>query len=206
MNTSRGDVPSDVSQGRPVLETSLATMSERATKTFLQSPAATPDTAARSRAKVLTLGMSDWVWANTTARQRQVRRRAAANTMMTTVRAHCFKTRVKVRTAQSHPALALPPARARTAARSSRRRGLRDGGARAATQYAPIQQSPSACAELRGRADRCSTGAPRPGTSPPPLGGTRSPGIFDDTHPGCAGDPPQERTASCPHPGSRMKR
>ena len=41
-------------------ETSLATMSERATKTFLPSPTATPDSAARSRAKVLTLGMDDW--------------------------------------------------------------------------------------------------------------------------------------------------
>ena len=192
MNTSRGDVPSDVSQGRPVLETSLATMSERATKTFLQSPAATPDTAARSRAKVLTLGMSDWVWANTTARQRQVRRRAAANTMMTTVRAHCFKTRVKVRTAQSHPALALPPARARTAARSSRRRGLRDGGGPSCNT---ICSNPTVSVCMRGTSRH----------SGPLLNGCTTPkyiaptsrryslswGILDDPPHECAGYPPQ---------------
>ena len=78
-------------------ETSLATASESATKTFLQSPTATPDSAARSRAKVLTLGMDDWGLGQHDCETAA----SAATTTTTTVRAQCFKTRQRTNGAVS---------------------------------------------------------------------------------------------------------
>ena len=68
-------------------------MSERATKTFLQSLTANPDSAASSLAKLLTLGMGLGQHDCGKAASAAARSSECRGTMTTTMRAQCFKTR-----------------------------------------------------------------------------------------------------------------
>ena len=68
-------------------------MSERATKTFLQSLTANPDSTASSLAKLLTLGMGLGQHDCGKAASAAARSSECRGTMTTTMRAQCFKTR-----------------------------------------------------------------------------------------------------------------